>query len=228
MAFQSAANWNNLPNGVWSPVIYSQKVQKTFRKKAVAEAVTNSDYYGEISNFGDSVKIIVEPEITIVPWARGAKITPQDLEDSDFTLVVDKGQYFAFKMDDLEKSMSHVNWESLATNRAAYRLADQYDTDVLGYMAGYEETSLGSRSWTARTTASGTKSRSSADSDELLSIHKLTKSAFSSAGTGTNSIPLGVKGTKDATPLELLARFDRLFNEQNVCLLYTSDAADEL
>jgi hypothetical protein len=62
----------------------------------------------------------------------------------------------------------------------------------------------------------GTKAQSSAGSDELLSDHKLTKSAFSSSGTGTNSIPLGVKGTHDATPLELLARFDRLFNEQNV------------
>jgi hypothetical protein len=216
MAFPSASGWGNLPNGAFSPVIYSKKVQKTFRKKAVTEAITNSDYFGEISNFGDSVKIIKEPEITIVPYARGAKITPQDLEDSDFTLVVDQAQYFAFKMDDIEEAHSHVNFESLATDRAAYKLADAYDREILGYLSGFYEATPGSGTWAARTTLPGTKAQSTAGSDEYLAIHQLTKSAFSSTGTGTNSIPLGVKGTKDATPLELLARFDRLLNEQNV------------
>ena len=215
MAFQAAAGWNNLPNGAFSPTIYSKKVQKTFRKTAVVEAITNNDYFGEIANMGDSVKIIKEPEITIVPYARGAKVVPQDLLDSDFTLVIDQANYFAFKMDDIEAAHSHVNFEALATDRAAYKLADQYDVDVLAYMAGYiknRDTGL----YTARTAPSGTKAWDDADSDELLAEHKLTKSTFSTTGTGTNSIPLGVKGTKDATPLELLSRMSRLMDEQNV------------
>lgn len=53
MAFQTAAGYGNLPNGVFSPTIYSKKVQKQFRRTAVAEAITNSDYFGEIKNFGD-------------------------------------------------------------------------------------------------------------------------------------------------------------------------------
>lgn len=215
MAFQSAAGWGNLPNGAFSPVIYSKKVQKTFRKTAVAEAITNNDYYGEIANMGDSVKIIKEPEITVVPYARGAKIVPQDLEDSDFTLVIDQANYFAFKMDDIEAAHSHVNFEALATDRAAYKLADQYDLDVLAYMSGYDRNRT-TGVYTARTSPSGTKAWSDADSDELLAEHKLTKSAFSTSGTGTNSIPLGVKGTHDATPLELLSRMARLLDEQNV------------
>lgn len=213
MAFQSAAGYNNLPNGVFSPVIYSQKVQKTFRRKAVVEGITNSDYFGEIRAHGDSVKIIKEPEITVVPYARGAKVVPQDLLDSDFTLIIDQAQYFAFKMDDIEEAHSHVNFQSLATDRAAYKLADAYDEEVLGYMLGYKKVN---GVWTAITTPTGTKSQSTAGNDELLSQHKLTKSAFSSTGTGTFSIPLGVKGTKDATPLELLGRMSRLLDEQNV------------
>lgn len=216
MAFQSATGWNNLPNGVFSPVIYSKKVQKTFRKSSVVEGITNNDYFGEISNFGDSVRIIKEPEITVVPYARGAKITPQDLLDSDFTLVIDQGFYFAFKMDDIEEAHSHVNFEALATDRAAYKLSDQYDMEVLAYMTGYSVSDFNNPTWVARTAAAGTKSEASADADELLPTHKLTKSAFSTSGTGTNSIPLGVKGTFDATPLELLARMARLLDEQNV------------
>ena len=59
MAFGSAAGWTNLPNGNFSPVIYSKQVQLAFRKAAVSEAITNSDYFGEIANMGDSVKLSV-------------------------------------------------------------------------------------------------------------------------------------------------------------------------
>lgn len=172
-------------------------------------------YFGEISQFGDSVKIIKEPEITVVPYARGAKVIPQDLEDSDFTLTVDRANYFSFKVDDIETSQSHVNWEQLASNRAAYKMAQTIDKDVLGYMTGFEQV-YPSSTWTARTTPVGTKARTEADNDELLSYHKLTKSAFSTSGTGTNSIPVGVSGTYDITPLGLLNRMKRLLDEQNV------------
>lgn len=213
MAFSAAASWGNLPNGVFSPTIYSKKVQKTYRKKAVIEAITNNDYFGEISAFGDTVKIIKEPEITVVPYARGAKVTPQDLEDSDFSLTVDRANYFAFRVDDIETSQSHVNWETLASERAAYKMAQAIDRDVLGYLTGFAEDT---GSWVARTSAVGTNARTEADSDELLADHKLTKSAFSTAGTGTFSIPVGVSGTYDVTPLGLLNRMKRLMDEQNV------------
>lgn len=43
MAFASASGYSNLPNGNWSPIIYSKKVQLAFRKSSVAQAITNSD-----------------------------------------------------------------------------------------------------------------------------------------------------------------------------------------
>ena len=58
MAFKTAAGYGNLPNGNFSPVIYSKQVQLAFRKSSVVESITNSDYFGEISNMGDTVKII--------------------------------------------------------------------------------------------------------------------------------------------------------------------------
>ena len=54
MAFKTAAGYGNLPNGNFSPVIYSKKVQSAFRKTSICEDITNSDYFGEISNFGGS------------------------------------------------------------------------------------------------------------------------------------------------------------------------------
>ena len=106
MAFKTAAGYGNLPNGNFSPVIYSQKVQKAFRKSSVVEDITNTDYSGDIANFGDSVKIVREPDITINSYARGTNLATQALVDSDFTMVVDQAIYFQFAIDDIEEAHS--------------------------------------------------------------------------------------------------------------------------
>ena len=225
MAFPSAPGYGSLPNGAFSPVIYSKQVQIALRKSSIAEAITNNDYFGEISNMGDSVRIIKEPEVSVKNYARGTQVQAQDLDDSDFTLVVDKAAYFAFKLDDIEGAQSHVNWMQMATDRAAYRLKDNYDQDVLGYMSGYQQAALGANASVVRTTASGTKAVTTADADELLATMKLSKEAFSNIttpGTG-NSIPLAPRlpgatalSTSSASPLAVIARMGRLLDQQFV------------
>ena len=61
MAFPAAVGHGNLPNGNFSPVIFSKKAQLAFRKESTAMAITNNDYFGEIANVGDSDRIIKEP-----------------------------------------------------------------------------------------------------------------------------------------------------------------------
>lgn len=215
MAFESAANYNNLPNGVFSPTIFSKKAQLRFRKTSVAESITNSEYFGEISQMGDSVRIIKEPEITVRQHARGTQIQLQDLEDSDFTLTVDRSNYFAFTVDDIEKQQAHHDWMAMASDRAAYEMADVYDKDILGYLAGYEyneSTGL----WTARTAPVGTKAQDSADSDELLGQHKLDATDFDSGAGAGEGIVVGVDGTYDASPIQILNRMNRKLDQLNV------------
>jgi len=143
MAFGSAGGYGNLPSGNFTPQIFSQKVQKFFRRASVVEDVTNTDYAGEIENFGDTVKIIKEPTITVQDYARGTAVSTQDLADDQITLVVDQGSYFAFKVDDIEERQSHVNFESLATSSGAYSLKKNYDYNVLKYIYDNAATSAG-------------------------------------------------------------------------------------
>lgn len=226
MAFPSAAGHGNLPNGNFSSVIYSKKVQSAFRKATVCGDITNSDYFGEISGQGDSVKIIKEPEVSVREYARGTKINAQDLDDEDFSLVIDKANYFAFKIDDIEEKHSHVDFMSMASNRAAYRLADQYDQEVLGYLSGYAQSALHTNADTVNTDTNGTKAVSTAGSDELLSSMKLKKGDFSTittASAGDHSIPLGVRlggatslPTDRISPIVLINRMGRLLDQQLV------------
>jgi hypothetical protein len=226
MAFPSAPNYGNLPTGAFSPVIYSKNVQLALRKSSTIEDITNSDYFGEIAQMGDAVKVIKEPEVSVQPYKRGSQIAAQDLQDDDFMLVVDQANYYAFKLDDIEAAQSHVNFMQMASDRAAYRLRDQYDQDVLGYLSGYTQSVLHANADTARTTFPGTKAIATADNDELLASMKLKKGSFSNITTssaGDHSIPLAPRlpgatsvSTSTATPLQVIARMGRLLDQQFV------------
>jgi len=118
-------------NGFFIPEIYSKKVQIALRKAAVAEAVCNTDYMGEISSFGDTVNIIKEPQIAVADYTRGLAVTSTDLTDQELVLTVDQAKSFSFKIDDLEKRFSHVNFQAIAADNAAYALRDAMDSNIL-------------------------------------------------------------------------------------------------
>lgn len=226
MAFQASAGYGNLPNGNFSSVIYSKKVQLAFRKATVVGDITNSDYFGEIAAQGDTVRIIKEPEISVSSYARGTQVQAQDLQDADFSLVIDKANYFAFKIDDIEEAHSHVNFMDLATNRAAYRLADNHDQEVLGYLSGYKQSALNTNASAVNDVVNGTKAVTTAGSDELLTSMKLIKGSFGNITTGSagdHSIPVAARlpgatalPTTHVSPVMLINRMGRLLDQQNV------------
>lgn len=131
------ANGNSVDNAnsSWIATIYSKKVLKWFRTASVVEAITNNDYYGEIKDYGDSVIIIKEPKMNIVDYARGQKLTSQAIDSDSMTLVLDQAKAFQFRVDDIETKLSHVNWQSLATDAAAYDLKNDYDKEILEFIA---------------------------------------------------------------------------------------------
>ena len=179
-------------NSFFLPSVYSKKVLNFFRKASVVEAITNTDYAGEISSFGDSVKIIKEPVISVSDYTRNTDTTQTKLTDQEITLVVDSAKAFKFIVDDIETNMSHVNFKEVASSSAAYALKDSYDAAVIATMF------------------SGV---SSSSPDHVLGADNATDLG---AGVydGTGNIDLGVSGETD--PLDLLARMARLLDEQNV------------
>lgn len=219
MAFPAAGGYTQFSNGAFSPTIFSKKAQTAFRKSSVVEDITNTDYTGELANMGDSVKIIKEPDITINSLARGTSLTTQDLTDADFTMIVDQANYFQFALDDIEEAHSHINFMDLATDRAGYKLRDEFDREVLGYMAGW---SWNGSVWARRTAVSGTKADAAADNDELLAANKLDITDFGGADLGVEaeatSIPVAAGGGAGgiSSPLQILNRIKRKMDQANV------------
>ena len=212
-------------DGNFSPIMYSKQAQIALRKASVISAITNNSYFGEIANQGDVVRIQKEPDVTVNALERKTAITVQDLDDSDFQLTIDKANYFAFKMDDIEDQFSHVDFVSLAADRAAYKMADSIDVDVLAYMTGTASTGQYS------TAVSGTAQHptSSELNGEFLKVNQLDMSDMTnittsaSSSTTGDSIPLAPrlpgatsKGTTTASPLQLIARMARQLDTGNV------------
>ena len=180
-------------NSFFLPKVYSKQVLNFFRKSSVVEAITNTDYAGEISAFGDSVRIIKEPEITVVDYTRGSDVTATKLTDAEITLVVDTANAFKFIVDDIETNMSHVNFREAATSSAAYALRDAFDEGVIAKMfAGVSDSSPNHSMGT--------------DSDTDLA-----------AGTfdGTGNLDIGF-GSSEHDPIDVLSHMARLLDEQNV------------
>ena len=122
-------------NQFWVPEIYSKKVQIALRKASVAEAVCNTDYMGEIKSFGDTVNIVQEPQIAVSDYTRGATTSSTALTDAELVLTIDQAKYFQFQLDDIEKRFSHINFQSVASDNAAYKLKDAMDENILHHIA---------------------------------------------------------------------------------------------
>ena len=189
--FREGSNSNFGTSTNFMPAIYSKKVLNFFRKASVVEAITNTDYAGEISAYGDSVKVIKEPTITVHQYERGADVAATALTDTEVTLVVDTANAFKFIVDDIETSMSHVNFKEVAASSAAYALRDAFDAGVIATMfAGL-----------------------SASSPDHILGGDTTASAASGVLSGTDAMGLQHAGTD---PLDILARMARLLDDQNV------------
>ena len=180
-------------NSFFLPSVYSKKVLNFFRKASVVEAITNTDYAGELTAYGDSVKIVTEPSITVYQYERGADVTQTKLTDAETTLVVDTANAFKFKVDDIEANMSHVNWREVASSSAAYALRDAFDEGVIAVMfAGV----------------------SASSPNHILGSDNATDLA---AGTfdGTGNLDIGFAASEH-DPLDVLSRMARLLDEQSI------------
>ena len=183
-------------NSFFLPSIYSKKVLNFFRKASVVEAITNTDYAGEISAFGDSVKIIKEPVISVSDYTRGSDTTATKLTDQELTLVVDSAKAFKFIVDDIETNMSHVNFKEVATSSAAYALRDSYDAAVIAAMFSGVSTSSPDHVLGADASAA----------TQTMGQHQ----------GGSNSIDLTGSDGTGADPLDVMAFMAKLLDEQSI------------
>jgi len=110
------------------PEIWSAQLLVALRQSLVYTAFINRDYEGEIAQAGDTVRITSIGRPTISNYVPNSTvISPEQVTDSQRTLVVDQAKYFAFAVDDVDQRQARGNVIPQAMDEAAFAAANVID-----------------------------------------------------------------------------------------------------
>jgi hypothetical protein len=122
-------------SGNFIPELWSGKLIENFYDATVLAAISNTDYEGEIRQYGDTVNIRTTPEITIRDYVKGQTLSVENPDKPKIQLLIDKGEYFACVEDDVDKVQSDITlmdqWTKDASERMKIKIDQRVLTDVL-------------------------------------------------------------------------------------------------
>jgi P22 coat protein - gene protein 5. len=118
------------------PQIWSGGILAELRKILVygQPSVINTDYEGEIKNFGDTVRVHNFGPVNIIDYVKNTDIAElQTLTDEESLLLIDQAKAFNFQIDDIDQAQQHPKIMSSVISDAAYRLADVADQFIASH-----------------------------------------------------------------------------------------------
>ncbi len=136
----SASPWvgsNPSPDysGIFIPQIWSGKLVEKFYAATVLAAISNTDYEGEIKNFGDTVNIRTRPTITISDYQVDMDLAVQRPSSNLVVLQINNGKYFNVALDDVMEVQSDIDLMNIWAQDAAEQMKIAVDTSVLAYLS---------------------------------------------------------------------------------------------
>ncbi len=113
------------------PQVWSNKLVEKFYDACIYTEIANTDYEGEIKDYGDKVFIRTTPSITVTDYVKGAGLTYEDPESANVELDIDKGKSFSFNLYDIDKYQTDINLMNDWANDGAEQVKISVDTDFL-------------------------------------------------------------------------------------------------
>ena len=118
-------------SGTFIPEIWSAKLIEKFYAATVIGAIANTDYEGEIKNFGDKVHIRTKPTITIRDYQVNQDLVIDRPSSNIVDLTIDYAKYFNEALDDVMETQSDLNLLSMWSDDAAQQMKITIDTQLL-------------------------------------------------------------------------------------------------
>jgi hypothetical protein len=118
-------------DSLFIPAVWSGKLVEKFYTATVFGAIANTDYEGEVSDFGDQVIIRTTPTITITNYTIGLGLTYEVPSSASTSLDLNKGKYFAFAVDDVDGFQADIDLMDDWSEDASEQLKIAVDSDVL-------------------------------------------------------------------------------------------------
>lgn len=116
------------------PELWSSAILDPYLKNLVfgQPSVVNTDYEGQIQEMGNTVHVSTIGFPTVQSYDKTQDLTIEDLSDTGAELLINQGDYFAFRVNDVDKVQAAGNFQSDAMNLAAYGLKNTVDQYIAG------------------------------------------------------------------------------------------------
>lgn len=124
-------NTNPSYSGTFIPAVWSAKLNAKFYKASIYGEIANTDWQGELASMGDKVYINTAPTITVSPYSAGTNLSYQVPTPEMQELVIDKGFYFAFQINDVLEYQAKPNLMDMFATDAAERMRIKIDSTVI-------------------------------------------------------------------------------------------------
>lgn len=128
-----AAPFNTNPSysGTFIPTVWSAKLNAKFYAASVYGDIANTNWQGEIGGMGDKIVINTAPTITVSNYVAGTGVTYEAPTPSTVELLIDKGKYFAFQINDVLDYQSKPDLMDMFASDAAEQMRIAIDSNVM-------------------------------------------------------------------------------------------------
>lgn len=136
----------------FTPEIWSAQLLVNLHNDLVygSPAVVNRDYTGEISRFGDTVRINAIGGVNVTDYVKDTDFgARQVLSSAQQVLVIDQAKMFNFEIDDIDEAQNNPSVMGAAMREAAFSLgntADAFLSALINTAVDGTVNDLGSRS----------------------------------------------------------------------------------
>ena len=115
--------------GNFIPQVWSAQLLASLKKSLVfgQDGVVNRDYEGDITQYGDTVRINSVGAVTVGNYSTNGTLNLQQLDSTQQSLLIDQQKYFNFMIDDVDKAQTNPKVMQQAMVEAAYGLRDEAD-----------------------------------------------------------------------------------------------------
>lgn len=118
-------------SGTYIPEIWSGKLLEKFYTATVFAQISNTDYEGEITKYGDKVKIRTIPNIVIRDYQIGEGLTYDRYRSDNVELLIDQGKYYGVSINDVEKKQADIDYVNAWAEDASEQMKIVIDAAIL-------------------------------------------------------------------------------------------------
>lgn len=118
------------------PELWNAAIQEPYEKALVygQPSIASNAWMGQITGVGDTVHISGITTPTIKKYVKGTPLETEEVSSTVTTLNIDQGEYFSFRVHDLDKAQAAGDFQGPATKAAAIKLRDNADVYLAGLL----------------------------------------------------------------------------------------------